>query len=181
MQSTQTEIWLPIAGWDGLYEVSDLGRIRSLRRLDSVGRTVAGRIMRPSKHKKGYRFVCLGRDATKTYLRVHRVVLTAFVGACPEGMEGCHNDGNLANNRLANLRWDTPSSNTKDKVTHGTHNEARKDSCPRGHDLVAPNLVASKVLRGARECLACSRSRRKGQGVDQEIADEKYEQIMGTN
>jgi hypothetical protein len=53
-------------------------------------------------------------------LHVHTLVLLAFVGPRPDGMECCHNDGNPANNSLSNLRWDTPESNTADSVRHGS-------------------------------------------------------------
>jgi DNA-binding transcriptional regulator YiaG len=56
---------------------------------------------------------------------VHRLVLLAFVGPCPPGMEGCHNDGNPANNRIENLRWDTHDANMKDAIRHGTARSAR--------------------------------------------------------
>jgi hypothetical protein len=49
----------------------------------------------------------------------HRLVLLAFVGPCPEGLEGCHNDGDPSNNRLDNLRWDTRESNMADQIKHG--------------------------------------------------------------
>lgn len=52
--------------------------------------------------------------------RVHRIVLETFVGPCPDGMEGCHNDGNPINNRVDNLRWDTRASNRADMLVHGT-------------------------------------------------------------
>ncbi|RUU22663.1 HNH endonuclease [Mesorhizobium sp. M7A.F.Ca.AU.002.06.1.1] len=51
---------------------------------------------------------------------VHLLVLEAFVGPRPDGLEGCHNDGNPDNNRLDNLRWDTPESNQADRIAHGT-------------------------------------------------------------
>jgi hypothetical protein len=52
--------------------------------------------------------------------RIHRLVLEAFVGPAPDGMEGCHNDGNPENNNLLNLRWDTHASNMADQLAHGT-------------------------------------------------------------
>jgi hypothetical protein len=58
-----------------------------------------------------------GRSQTTA---VHRIVLEAFVGPCPEGMECCHNDGNPRNNNVTNLRWDTRSANQMDSVRHGT-------------------------------------------------------------
>jgi hypothetical protein len=63
----------------------------------------------------------------KTYVkRMHRLVLFAFVGPCPPGMEGCHNDGNHQNNALSNLRWDTPSANQRDRAKHGTSNQGSR-------------------------------------------------------
>ena len=59
---------------------------------------------------------------------VHRLVLLAFVGPCPEGLQCCHNDGNPANNTLANLRWGTPKSNAADRLKHGTHNRGSRHS-----------------------------------------------------
>lgn len=68
--------------------------------------------------------VSMGRSIV---IAVHRLVLEAFVGPCPDGMEGCHfPDRNPANNRLENLRWDTPKSNAADKVIHGTDNTGER-------------------------------------------------------
>lgn len=52
-------------------------------------------------------------------VRLHRLILEAFRGPCPPGLEGCHNDGNPANNRVSNLRWDTQISNSADAIKHG--------------------------------------------------------------
>lgn len=59
---------------------------------------------------------------------VHRLVLEAFVGPCPEGMECCHNDGNATNNQIENLRWDTHQSNMLDRTSHGTANYAGENN-----------------------------------------------------
>lgn len=69
----------------------------------------------------GYLRVTLRRDGESVKMRVHRIVLIAFVGPCPGGMECCHDDGNVTNNRLDNLRWDTPKANEADKRRHGTY------------------------------------------------------------
>lgn len=69
-----------------------------------------------------YRAIDLyGPDGKVKMAYVHRLVLAAFVGPCPPGMEGCHNDGDSCNNRLSNLRWDTRAGNVRDAVRHGTH------------------------------------------------------------
>lgn len=62
----------------------------------------------------------LSEDGIRTTVAVHRLVLEAFVGPCPEGMEACHNDGDTTNNRLDNLRWDTRKGNHADRKKHGT-------------------------------------------------------------
>ncbi len=127
-----------------------------------------------------------GNSRRKRNAKVHILVLEAFVGPRPLGLEGCHDDGDPANNRLTNLRWDTPSSNAVDRVRHGHHHEAEKHTCPRDHFLIEPNLMPSQMKRGYRSCLACSRAtafaRKRGIGVDaaefKAIADSYYEQIM---
>jgi hypothetical protein len=53
-------------------------------------------------------------------VKVHRLVLEAFVGVCPRGYVGCHSDGDPENNRLSNLRWDSQKNNVADQVRHGT-------------------------------------------------------------
>lgn len=65
----------------------------------------------------GYYRVGFGRSK---HYAVHRLVLETFIGPCPDGMEGCHNDGVRTNNHVDNLRWDSRSENAKDKVRHGT-------------------------------------------------------------
>ena len=67
----------------------------------------------------GYARYSLSHPVIRRYY-AQRLVLTAFVGPCPHGMEACHNDGNPANNNLTNLRWDTVRSNVHDAIRHGT-------------------------------------------------------------
>ena len=78
----------------------------------------------------GQHRVCLRLGGGRNRIvSVHRIVLAAFVGPCPDGMEGCHNDGNPANNRIENLRWDTHVSNMADKTTHGTIAVGERHGC----------------------------------------------------
>lgn len=71
------------------------------------------------KKSKNRVFVNLYVNKIKYEKMIHRLILEAFIGPCPEGMEACHNDGNCRNNELSNLRWDTPESNIQDKIKHG--------------------------------------------------------------
>ena len=156
------EEWRPVVGWEGLYEVSDQGRVRSSDRTVHCknGRTrrYKGRVLKLWKNSKGYLQVSLyGKGETKKL--VHRIVLEAFVGDCPEGLETLHIDGNPANNHVGNLKWGTSSENTLDTVNHGTHRQARKTHCLRGHKLIPGNLRKSQEAKGWRECLACDRAR----------------------
>jgi hypothetical protein len=186
-----TEAWLPVVGFEGQYEVSDHGRVRGVDRIAilSDGRRipVQGCVLKLRRRKKGYLQVSLQRDGRPTAHAVHRLVLLAFVGPCPEGMECCHNNGDKSNNMLGNLRWDTQSANTLDLVRHGTHNMARKTHCKRGHRLELPNLKPSALRTGRRACLSCNRAEslasqaaRRGRAVvDIDMAaDTYYERLM---
>lgn len=115
----EEENWQPVVGWDGWYEVSDLGRVRSLPRASGH----RGRVLKHCITPKHYPQVVLCRPGVrpKSY-GVHRLVLETFVGPCPDGTEACHNNGVWADCRLVNLRWDTRKSNHADKLKHGTHN-----------------------------------------------------------
>ena len=120
------EIWKPVKGYEGFYEVSNQGRIRSLDRIcnSKLGskRVVKGKVIAGSIGSNHYKRNNL-RDSngvSKT-ITVHRMVLTAFVGDPPSiRHQACHNDGNKFNNCVDNLRWDTCQANNKDKTKHGT-------------------------------------------------------------
>ena len=175
------ETWMPVMGFEGFYEVSDMGRVRSVDRVTNDGRHVKGVLRKPKPSgKTGHLWLPLWRDGASKGVTIHRLVLEAFIGSCPKGMEGCHNDGDPSNNRLDNLRWDTRSENTRDAIRHGNHFNASKEVCPRGHLLTAPNLVAN-TSHGQRNCLACDRGRshatRHGMSLE-EASDLKYAQIM---
>lgn len=189
-QSLPGETWRPIPGYEGSHEASDLGRIRSIDRVVDYGdgrrRRRKGTVLKGTRrHKAGHLYVNL---ANPDIQGVHRLVLLAFVGPAPEGMEGCHNDGDATNNRLDNLRWDTRSANNYDRVKHGRHPARQRTHCPRGHPLRMPNLRAARWQRGFRDCLACHRAsalissaRRKGVLLNfQEHADKYYERIMAS-
>jgi hypothetical protein len=117
--SPGTETWLPVAGWEGLYEVSDLGRVRSLKRKGGNNRWYGGKVLIPYPNK-GYPAVPLCRGGGRTMTQVHRLVLEAFRGPRPPGTMACHNNGDRGDPRLSNLRWDTCRANMADQYIHGT-------------------------------------------------------------
>lgn len=162
-----TEQWLPVVGWEGLYEVSDHGRVRSLTRTISRGAisecTIRGRVLKPVRGDQGRLQVGLSGPNGKSDRRIHLLVLEAFVGLRPAGVDGCHWDDVKNNNRLENLRWDTKSANMRDRVRNGIHHETRKAECKYGHEFTPDNTRINS--RGARCCMECRRrnnQRRKG-------------------
>lgn len=128
-----TERWFPIIDWPG-YKVSDWGRVHSY--WGAGGRGGHGRrsigltpkLLKGSPHARGHLTVVLYRNQSreKRTAYIHTLVLEAFVGPCPAGMEACHApDPNPTNNRLDNLRWDTPTENQIDRLRHGTMSTAK--------------------------------------------------------
>jgi hypothetical protein len=120
------EIWKPIAGYEGSYEVSNVGRVRSLARIVKItvrktgtvfDRPVAGKLFRPHVNvaRGGYFSVMLSGE--RHY--VHHLVLNAFVGPCPPGQECLHGDGVPANNGEDNLRWGTRIENMIEGIARG--------------------------------------------------------------
>ena len=184
----KNEIWKPIPKYEGYYAISDKGRVKSIARVQTLkdGRVYHRKdhVYSPTPDTAGYLQVTLRRNGKQTSQKVHRMVAAAFLGERPEGMQICHNNGIKTDNRLENLRYDTPQNNCKDQVLHGNHCQARKTHCPRGHTLTPPNLVNPEFQNGRRQCLACKRAhsylRYRGLPLTaiKPIADEKYNQIM---
>jgi len=119
------EIWRDVVGYEGLYKVSNYGRVKSLPRFrknkGGVLSKLAGGLMKPSPGKRGYMTVNLRKDNKKKLVYVHSLVLEAFVGPRPIGYQACHfPDPNPSNNNQNNLRWDTPKNNYADRYIHRT-------------------------------------------------------------
>ena len=113
----------PVVGYEGRYEVDDLGQVFSLDRvtLTTAGyrRKSRGCVLKPRILRNGYLQVDLYADGTQHHALVHALVLAAFVGPRPDGMEVAHNNGDKQDNRLANLRYATSAENTWDTHLHG--------------------------------------------------------------
>lgn len=93
---------------------------------DAINRTWV--LLKPYKDVGGYVIVTMQTNGKPRAYKAHRLVLMTFVGPCPEGEEGCHNNGIRDDNRLSNLRWDTRRSNSADRVKHGTDNRGEKNA-----------------------------------------------------
>jgi hypothetical protein len=150
-----TEHWRAVPGFEGAYEVSDLGRVRSLDRdITQAGRKgtiytkrVRGRMLRPGRMPGGHVSVSLGRGNSRC---VHVLVLLAFIGPPSAAQEALHRNGVANENWLANLRWGTRS---RDNKWHNGH---------KGYKL-SPAEVAS-----IKRALAAFGYR----GLQRELADE---------
>lgn len=149
VEDASAERWLPVPGFEGMYAVSDLGRVRSLARKG----VRKDRLMKPSRDRGGYFRVILTKDRAKTYATVHRLVTAAFIGPLPPGKETRHLDGDQANNALSNLTYGTRSENSLDMVRHGTHRQVRKTHCPKSHEYTPENTYIDPLgRRGCRRC-----------------------------
>lgn len=142
-----TESWRPVAGLDGQYEVSDLGRVVSLRN--------GGRLVRKLHVDAcGYLRITIKVGGRTINRRVHGLVAEAFIGPRPDGLVVRHIDGDSLNNRPANLRYGTVAENAQDMLRHGRQRNARKTECQRaGHPYDDSNLYIAK--NGTRHCRAC--------------------------
>lgn len=142
--------WRPIGGFEGYYEVSSDGQVRSaMRRKGSKGG-----VLKAGTTKAGYKLVSLWRDGRGLSCNVHRLVAAAFLGPCPPGMEVRHMDGDPANNVATNLRYGTSSENNLDITRHGRNYWLNKRSCPQGHPYSAHNTY-HEPANGYRRCRTC--------------------------
>ena len=110
------ETWRSIPWLDGLYEVSDMARVRRLVRR---GAHPAG-ILKLTQRSDGYLYAWLYTNGSGKQWLVHRLVLTVFVGPMPTEMHGAHLSGEKSDNRLSNLVWATPAENASHRKLHGT-------------------------------------------------------------
>jgi NUMOD4 motif/HNH endonuclease len=118
------EIWIPVSGYEGLYEVSSLGHVKSLRILtlhrNGVPFSVEEGVLHPSLDRDGYPVVILCKNDMEWIQRVHRLMMRAFRGPRPEGVVTRHENGCRIDNRLDNLIYGTPKENGEDKARHKT-------------------------------------------------------------
>lgn len=142
-----SERWVSLAGYEDIYEISDLGRIRNMR----------GRILKPHPNGGGYLAVSLFNGRAKTWL-VHRLVLRSFIGEPQAGHEGCHANGDRADARLSNLRWDTHSANIADTIAMGRYRNGHtgRTHCVKGHLYDEANTYIQP--NGTRRCRTCKQA-----------------------
>lgn len=163
------EAWASAFGWEGLYEVSSMGRVRSLKRTGGTPygvREYGGKVLSPVKRANGYYAVNLTRKGSRRQELVHRLVLLSFLGPDTDKPVACHCDGVQSNNRLGNLRWDTTAGNMADKQKHGTsqrgerngHSKLTRSAVDLIRTSLAPTAYLASQLGVSGSCIRAAKS-----------------------
>ncbi|AGT11852.1 HNH endonuclease [Mycobacterium phage ThreeRngTarjay] len=195
---SNTEEWRDIPGYEGYYQASSHGRIRSLDRevtqmhpsgKGMMTRLWRGRVLTFGPYSGERYRVGLSRDGVLEMKGVAVLVALAFHGLPPEGKgHALHRDGDMYNNVPENLYWGDARDNVQDTIRHGRHRGVTKTHCPHGHALDGKNLYINVTLQ-SRACKACRVANawgyaRKRRGVETSIeerrayADKRYAEIM---
>lgn len=162
--SLENEQWRDIPNYEGYYQVSDHGRVRSLDRTvinrNGVFQQIRGKVLAPGLHTAGYPQVVLHKNGKGKIRTIHTLVMEVFVGPRPKGMEVRHLDDDPTNNHISNLTYGTPTQNRLDSVRNGTHFEARQTHCQRGHAFTESNIIIQSNGRD-RKCRTCNEERNR--------------------
>lgn len=123
------EEWKDIPKYENHYQVSNLGKIRSVDRVSFDNRRLKGKVIKTSINRFGYKKFNVSTKEGQKQLRVHRCVLEAFNPTITNNLQVNHIDGNKLNNRLSNLEWCTDSENKLHAYANGLmtpHNQYTK-------------------------------------------------------
>jgi len=145
------EIWKDIEGYEGYYQVSNMGRVRSVDRVVENNKggycQLKGRLLKFHTTKKGYHRVNLNKNGKIKYFLVHRLVTQAFISNPESKPQVNHIDGVKTNNNVSNLEWCTPSENIKHSFESGLNNnkgERHHKSKLNRDDVITIKLLYSK-------------------------------------
>lgn len=151
------ERWNPVVGFEGVYSVSDRGRVKRETGVDSAGRKWPGRVLKPRLDRYGYVKYTLYTRGQPHYVTAHRIVAEAFIGP-PLGDKTMvlHKDDDPLNNTPGNLYWGTALNNAQDLINNGNNFFLNKTKCVNGHEYTPENTyIAPKT--GFRSCIVCRR------------------------
>ena len=149
------EKWLPVTGFEGRYEVSSYGRVRSLDRIVLSKKnagfhlSLKGRILSQSvkndRSKSNYFVVGIWDDGKQLLRQVHRLVCEAFHGPCPDGMQCAHLNGDSECNAPENLAWVTPKENHAHMKLHGTHRQGTDIHFAKLDNAIVAEIIARHI------------------------------------
>lgn len=163
------EKWVDIPGYENYYQVSNMGRVRSLPRFvphaRNNGRLLKGKVLKPRKNKPGYVFVSLYRNGSGENIQIHQLVMMSFIGYPPEGYCVNHKNGIKTDNSLSNLEYVTYKENQRHRIDIlGNHNKGER----HGMSKLSPDSVrAIRIL--------------KERGKTQEFIAHEINRIFGTS
>lgn len=146
------EKWRAIKGYEGYYEISSCGRVRSVQRTVKTKkgtRTYCSRLIKNILNPYGYHVVRLCKHNEQRTLFVHRLVLETFVKSCPDGMECRHLNGIRTDNNVLNLKWGTDKENANDRNAHGTNYTGKEHPLYKPLDGELKKEIRSLLLKGA--------------------------------
>jgi hypothetical protein len=149
------DVWRDIPSFQGFYQVSGHGLVRSVDRNDIYGRPMLGQVVGQWLDRDGYKMVTLYVNSKKYRRYVHLLVLEAFHGPRPPALVGCHRFDQKHDNRVQSLYWGTRSQNMYDSYRNGRMPE--KTHCARGHLWVPANLK-TEGKSGKTYCDICKKS-----------------------
>lgn len=134
------EIWKDINGYEGIYQVSNLGKVKSLDRLNPRGSRLLGKVLRHKHRKDGYLEVGLCKNGKVKYYQIHRLVALAFVRGFKKGLVVNHIDENKENNNSTNLEWVSQLNNLR----YGTRIKRMADNHKKAVYAVSPSDKITK-------------------------------------
>lgn len=165
------EIWKDIKGYDGYYQISNLGRVKSLERIiciNNTNRKLKDKILTPRYDKKGYLGVALNKNAIARYFKIHRLVANNFINNADNKKQINHKDGNKQNNKVENLEWVTNIENRKHAVDNNLifQKEVIKyDINNKFLNKFKSGVEAQKITGISRKCISlCCLGKRKTAG-----------------
>lgn len=150
-----TEEWRAVAGYEGQYEVSNAGRVRSLDRTDRRGVFHTGRVLVATPQVSGHLSVTLSKNSLVKTVNVHKLVAHAFLGDRPLDLQVRHGDGVCDHNAATNLTYATRSVNTKDAYDHGA---LKTGSAHHMSRYSAAEIAAALALKGTMSSAAAAAS-----------------------
>lgn len=143
------EIWRDIVGYEGYYEVSNLGRIRCCERIDKIGRHKKSKILKLYKQHDGYLRICLHKDCKQKKFLVHRLVAETFIPNENESPEVNHINGKKDDNRVENLEWITREENMLHAFNTGlaTAWNKKKVICIETGEIFESTSEAERIMK----------------------------------